>query len=72
MTGFPLTTVSPTTPVGTRYNISVLLFGGKEYGLRTCYYSPTPIIYVNHGSLTLLCGNEVGDKEKEAYIAISF
>jgi hypothetical protein len=55
--GFPLNTMTPITPKGTRYDIGEIT--SVTDGIRVCYYSPTPILYANHGSLTLICGNEV-------------
>jgi hypothetical protein len=57
--GFPLTAVSPMTPAGVSFDTGAFIVDEKGYGIRTCYYSPTPILYTNHGSLMLLCGNEV-------------
>ncbi|KAK3830444.1 MAG: hypothetical protein JOS17DRAFT_746404 [Linnemannia elongata] len=56
LTGFPLATVSPTIPIGTIYNTSFL--SGYDFMETRCYYTPKPIVYVNHGSLALVCGME--------------
>ncbi|KAK3830465.1 MAG: hypothetical protein JOS17DRAFT_817441 [Linnemannia elongata] len=59
LTGFPLATISPTIPVGTIYNTTAL----SEFSsmMTRCYYSPRPIVYVNHGSLTMICGVKYSD-----------
>jgi hypothetical protein len=60
LTSFPLLLVNPTTPSSKSYNTSVL----KEYSYsyHTCARSPKPFLYVNHRSLTLVCGEEVRQK----------
>ncbi|KAK3830447.1 MAG: hypothetical protein JOS17DRAFT_746408 [Linnemannia elongata] len=56
LTGLPLETVNPTIPIGTIYNTSA--FSGYNFMTVRCYYTPKPFMYVNHGSLTLVCGGE--------------
>ncbi|OAQ27942.1 hypothetical protein K457DRAFT_20596 [Linnemannia elongata AG-77] len=59
LTGFPLAVISTTIPIGTIYNTTALTEG--YYITARCSASPRPIVYVNHGSLTLVCGFDFPD-----------
>ncbi|KAG0078008.1 hypothetical protein BGZ90_006108 [Linnemannia elongata] len=59
LTGFPLAVISTTIPIGTIYNTTALTEG--YYITARCSASPRPIVYINHGSLTLVCGFDFPD-----------
>ncbi|KAF9092843.1 hypothetical protein BGX23_003876 [Mortierella sp. AD031] len=51
LTGFPLTTISQITPVGKIYNTT---------RTHKCPWSMTLYLYINHGTLTLICSQVPG------------
>jgi hypothetical protein len=57
LTAFPLDNISPTTPNSTIFNTTALTAPSSPYN--ACYHSSTPIVYTNHGALTILCGGKV-------------